>query len=131
MQGCHPKIDLPLPWEFCCYRSNPLGYLERFCDLQVVSVNLEAITALDRRLPLTVSFNYSQNNCGGGGWGGAGPPTIKSPSKFLPEAQQSMSLEVASSAMDIVSTGYITSSFPGCFHRVHMRILKVPTSKGC
>lgn len=61
---------------------------------------------------------------------GQGPPTIKS---FQVSSRGTAKHELGGSQLShgYSSFGYITSSFPGCFHRVHMRILKVPTSKGC
>ena len=62
--------------------------------------------------------------------GGQGTPTIKS---FQISSTGTVKHELGGRQLShgYSSFGHITSSFPGSFHRVHTRILKVPTSKGC
>ena len=68
----------------------------------------------------------------GGGAGGVcgGTPTIIA---FQISSRGTVKHEFGGSQLShgYSSFGHITASFPGCFHRGHMRVLQVPTSKGC
>lgn len=113
MQRLPPKDKSPSTLGILLLLNHSFG-LERFCDLQVVSINLEDITALDTSPAFDCGFLIIHYMGGGAGGVCGGTPTIKA---FQISSRGTVKHEFGGSQLShgYSSFGHIAASFPGCF----------------